>query len=206
MSVLTKVLPGIWKWSVFSEEKGLNFNGHLLIHGDELVLIDPPELDEDGLQDLHILIERHPDAVPRAILLTNAHHDRYSFELAEQLSIPVCIHSKDAELLPFSPAKTFLNGDSLFCDLKVVSFENQKTPGESAFLLEESDVLFVGDALISKTQGRVQLLPDDKYENVELAKKGLRVLKDLKFETLLLGDGEAILAGAKETVVSFLNE
>ena len=206
MSVLTEVLPGVWKWSVFSEEKGLNFNGHLLIHGDESVLIDPPELDEDGLQDLHVLIERHPDAVPQAVLLTNAHHDRYSFELAKQLSIPVCIHSKDAELLPFAPAKTFVNGESLFCGLKVVSFENQKTPGESAFFLEESGILFIGDALISQTQGRVQLLPEDKYKNVELAKKGLGILKDLKFETLLLGDGEPILAGAKDLVVSFLNE
>ncbi len=206
MSVLSEVLPGIWKWSVFSEEKGLNFNGHFLIQGDESVLIDPPELDAQGLQDLHVLIERHPDAIPQAILLTNAHHDRYSFELGKQLSLPIFINAKDAELLDGPSTKLFVDGDTLFCGLKVINFENQKTLGESAFFLEDPGILFIGDAVISKVPGKVGLLPKDKYQDIESAKKGLLVLKDVDFETLLLGDGEPILTGAKETVLSFLNE
>jgi len=206
MSALKEVMPGIWEWSVFSEEKKLNFNGHLLVQGDESVLIDPPELDDEGLQDLHVLIERHPDAIPQAILLTNAHHDRYSLELSKQLSIPIYINEKDANLPDCPPAKIFGDGDVLFCGLKVINFANQKTPGESAFFLQEKGVLFLGDALISKSQGKLEMLPEDKYKDMASARSGLGVLKEVDFSVLLLGDGGSILSGAKEALVSFLDE
>ncbi|MBT5471582.1 MAG: hypothetical protein HOK41_13345, partial [Nitrospina sp.] len=83
-------------------------------------------------------------------------------------------------------------------------FENQKSPGESAFFLKERGIMIVGDALIGKVPGKLNMLPPDKYRAPALAKKGLNKLLDHEFESLLLGDGESILKNAKEAVKIFL--
>ena len=44
------LLPGIWQWSWFSEDKQLDFNGHYLAVGEHHVLIDPPPIDKDDIQ------------------------------------------------------------------------------------------------------------------------------------------------------------
>jgi hypothetical protein len=36
------LLPGVWQWSWFSEEKQLNFNGLFLTVGEHKILVDPP--------------------------------------------------------------------------------------------------------------------------------------------------------------------
>ena len=44
--MIKKILPNIYSWSEFSEEKQLNFNGYLIIGEEESVIIDPPFFDE----------------------------------------------------------------------------------------------------------------------------------------------------------------
>ena len=38
------LLPNIWEWSWFSEEKQLHFNGHLLTGSEHRILVDPPPM------------------------------------------------------------------------------------------------------------------------------------------------------------------
>ena len=38
------LLPGIWQWSWFSEEKQLDFNGLFLTVGEHKILVDPPPM------------------------------------------------------------------------------------------------------------------------------------------------------------------
>jgi len=45
--MIKKILPNIYSWSEFSEEKQLNFNGYLIIEEEESVIIDPPFLRKD---------------------------------------------------------------------------------------------------------------------------------------------------------------
>ena len=100
--------------------------------------------------------------------------------------------------------KTFADGDALPAGLTTFKFENQKSPGESAFFLKERGVMILGDALIGKVPGKLNMLPPDKYRDSKLAKKGLSKLLDYEFESLLVGDGEPILKDAKEVVKVFL--
>ena len=93
---------------------------------------------------------------------------------------------------------------SYFAGLKVIHLNNQKSPGESAFYLEDQKKLFVGDALIGKVPGKLNLLPPEKFVNISEARKSLQVLRNLHFEDLLLGDGEAILGKGKEALEAFL--
>ena len=64
--------------------------------------------------------------------------------------------------------------------------------------------MILGDALIGKVPGKLNMLPPDKYRDPKLAKKGLSKLMDYEFESLLVGDGEPILKDAKEVVKVFL--
>ena len=82
---------------------------------------------------------------------------------------------------------------------------DQKSPGESAFYIEDRKILIVGDALIGKNKGEVNMLPPDKFEDIGKAKAGLNVLKTLDFESLLVGDGHSILKDAKAQVEKFLD-
>ena len=204
MSVLREIATGIYQWSEFSHEKQLNFNGYYLAHLGESVIIDPPFLSDDGLQSLHDLIQRKVDNPLKALLLTNVHHGRICQKLKEAFMIPVYIHESDAGALSFKADYTFKNFDELFCGLKVVHLTNQKSPGESAFYLEDQKKIFIGDALIGKTPGKLNLLPSEKFVDINAARKSLRVLKNYEFDDLLLGDGEAILGKGKEALEKLL--
>jgi len=201
---MKKILPDIYTWHEFSEEKQLNFNGYLLIRKGESVVIDPPRMSEAEFAELEDLVGKKSFSPLKAILLTNVHHERECDALRKKLGVPVWINEKDKDGLEGVADKTFRNDDVLFCNLTVIKFENQKSPGESAFYLKERGIMIVGDALIGKVPGKLNMLPPDKYRDPGLAKKGLNKLLDFEFESLLVGDGEPILCEAKEAVKKFL--
>ena len=206
MSHLKKLNPNLFFWSEFSEEKQLNFNGYYLVHGKESVLIDPPDLRDDGMIELKQRVADHSGSPLKAILLTNVHHDRASLKFKETFNVPIYIHENDKDLLDFTPDHTFKADETIFCGLKAIHLENQKSPGESAFLQGDRKQLFVGDALIGKTPGKLNLLPPDKYKDIQKAKEALKGLQSLDIDDLLLGDGEPILGGAKKALSSFFND
>ena len=206
MSHLKELNPNLFCWSEFSEEKQLNFNGYYLVHVGESVLIDPPDLSDNNMNELKQRVAEHADSPLKAILLTNVHHDRASLKFKKTFDIPICIHENDKDLLELTPDHTFKADETLFCGLKVIHLKDQKSPGESAFLLADRKQLFVGDALIGKTPGKLNLLPPDKYKDVQKAKEALKILQSVEFDDLLLGDGEAVQGNAKKLLDSFFND
>ena len=206
MPALKKISPNLYQWSEFSVEKKLNFNGYYLVHNGESVIIDPPVLLDNDLQSLKNLLIKNSDSPLKAILLTNVHHDRISQKAKEIFNVPVYIHENDVSELDFEADHTFVNGDKLFCGLKVIHLKNQKSPGESAFYLEDQKKMFVGDALIGKVLGKLNMLPPDKFVDIDEARKSLQVLKSFDFDDLLLGDGECILGEGKKTLEKFLGQ
>lgn len=206
MPYLQELNPNLFRWSEFSDEKQLNFNGYYLVNREESVIIDPPDLSNDGMSELKNRIADHARSPLKAVLLTNAHHDRASLNFKETFHIPIYVHENDKDLLDFTPDHTFKDDEILFCGLKVIHLKEQKSPGESAFLLEDQKKLFVGDALIGKTPGKLNLLPPEKYKDIHKAKEALKVLKSCDFDDLLLGDGEPIQGGAKKMLEAFFND
>jgi glyoxylase-like metal-dependent hydrolase (beta-lactamase superfamily II) len=202
---LKKISPNLYQWSEFSVEKQLNFNGYYLVHNGESVIIDPPVLLDNDLQSLKNLLIKNSDSPLKAILLTNVHHDRISQKAKKIFNVPVYIHENDVSELDFEADHTFVNGDKLFCGLKVIHLKNQKSPGESAFYLEDQKKMFIGDALIGKVSGKLNMLPPEKFVDIDEARKSLQVLRSFDFDDLLLGDGECILGEGKETLEEFLN-
>lgn len=197
---MKQILPDIWQWSWFSDEKQLDFNGLLLVIGEHKVLVDPPPMTAEA----RAVVRRHEPI--DYIIVTNRDHVReaavYQTELRCQLLVP----EADAALMDVKPTKTYQDGELLPGGVWAIHLKDQKSPGESALFIERgSGVLIVGDALIGKPPGSLCLLPAEKYVDIQKAKDGLSRLLKYTFDSLLVGDGASILVGGKQQVEQLLS-
>jgi glyoxylase-like metal-dependent hydrolase (beta-lactamase superfamily II) len=196
---MKEILPGIFQWSWFSQEKGMDFNGHLIVEGNERAIIDPPPMSpEDQIQ-----IERlRPIGF---ILITNRDHIREAETCQKIFRARLLVPEKDAPEIPVRVDGTYKSGDVLPCGLTTIHIPDAKSPGECAFLLNRGKgVLILGDALIGKPPGKLNLLPPDKFADSKKAKEGLKGLLAVSFDAILVGDGVSILTQGKKAVQDFL--
>ena len=197
MANLTEVLKDVWRWTWFSEDKGMNFNGYAVNLGSEWGLIDPPYANEKTWKEISDL------GKPTFILLTNKDHERASDELRQFFKIPIYVHEADAPLLNDPADHTFKEGQKLFHCLDVIRFHHLKSPGECAFLWKTKRILFVGDVVTGHPKGSIGLVK--KHEGEPLVLEDLQKLLSLDFDILLMGDGEPFVQGGKKAVQHFLS-
>jgi glyoxylase-like metal-dependent hydrolase (beta-lactamase superfamily II) len=197
---MKEILPGIHTWSVFNQEKGLDFNGHCVAGADGCVLIDPPALSDDQA--------RHVDRLgpPTAVLITNCHHTRESMAAAARWNVPILMPEKDAGAIPAGVrlGGFYRDGDLLPGGLIAFGLQDQKSPGETALVCVRARAIILGDALIGKPPGKFSLLPDAKYADPRRAREGLRRLLDLEFDGVLVGDGASIPRGGRKVMEDLL--
>ncbi|MDR4481058.1 MAG: hypothetical protein R3B37_15085 [Nitrospira sp.] len=192
---MKQLLPGIWQWSWFSEEKQIDFNGLFLNVGEHRIVVDPPPMTAEAST-----VIRRQGALDY-IIVTNRDHVRealvYQTEFRCQLQVP----EADAPQMDMKPSKTFKDGELLPGGIWVIHLNAQKSPGESALYIQQGKgVLIVGDALIGKPAGSLSLLAPEKYDDVAKARDELRRLLKYNFDSILVGDGTNILFGAKQAV------
>jgi glyoxylase-like metal-dependent hydrolase (beta-lactamase superfamily II) len=200
---MNEIVKDVYIWSVFSEEKRLNFNGYFIPTQHQLfgnVVIDPPAVSDLDLTQMETL------GSVQQILITNRNHIRWSRELQEKFDAEIRMNSADAQSEDMISDHNFGDGDMLAGFLKAVVIPDNKSPGETALYWEEKKILFLGDALIGKPPGEVSLLPPEKYADIEKARAGIKVLDPLNFNSVLMGDGEPILTGGKKAIVRFLDQ
>ncbi len=199
-TLLNPLLQNLWMWSQFSPEKNLYFNGYVVKTPEGLVIIDPPNADNDLFDDIRSL------GKPVLIYLTNRDHERASDVFRKQFDIPVAIHQLDAASLEIPAEKTMQDGETLYNTLQIIHLPHQKSPGETALYLKPQQALLTGDALIG-SNGSLSMLPADKYENIQAAREGLEVLLDIDghIKAILLCDGDPILENAQSTLVDFFS-
>ncbi len=204
MSLLKQLSSNVYQWSEFSNEKKINFNGYYVSCLSESVIIDPPFLSDDGINELKNIIKNKPNNSLKAIMLTNVNHDRMCLKFKEIFNVPVYIHEGDARALNFQADHTFCSDDVEFFGFEVIHLSNQKSPGECAFYLKDEKKMFIGDALIGRVPGELNLLPPEMFSDINLAIKSLNVLSGYDFDDLLLGDGESIIGNGKKALEKFL--
>ena len=200
---MDEILKDVYTWSVFSEEKKLNFNGYFIPTQHALfgnVVIDPPPVSDLNLAQMETL------GSVQQILITNRNHIRWSRELQEKFDAEIRMNFADAQNEDIISDHNFSDGDMLAGFLKAVVIPDNKSPGETALYWEEKKILFLGDALIGKPPGEVSLLPPEKYADIEKARAGIKVLDPLNFNSVLMGDGDPILIGGKKAIVRFLDQ
>jgi glyoxylase-like metal-dependent hydrolase (beta-lactamase superfamily II) len=193
------LLPNIWEWSWFSEEKQLNFNGHLLTVGEHRILVDPPPMTASDMAFAQL------GGPVDYIIVTNRDHERESAQLREKFHCTVMVPELDGKEMALTTDKICKDGELLPGGMWVIQLSHQKSPGESALFLETGKgVLIVGDAIIGDPEGALRLLPPEKYADVNQAREGLRRLLKYNFDSLLVGDGTSIVSGAKPLLEQML--
>jgi glyoxylase-like metal-dependent hydrolase (beta-lactamase superfamily II) len=197
---MREILPGIFQWSWPSPEKGFDFNGHAIIGPDGTVLIDPPL---PSNSDFDWLDAHKPYT---AILITNRDHERESESLRIRLKAPIFLPEQDSPLMTLQADRLFRDRDAMPGGLTAINIPDSKSPGESA-LWRDSDggVLILGDALIGVPAGRLNLLSPDKFKDPARAREGIRVLLNVPFDHVLVGDGTSILRNGRREVEAFLS-
>jgi len=189
---MKQLLPGIWQWSWFSQEKQLDFNGLFLTVGEHRVLVDPPPMTQDDLN------QAKQGGQVDYVLLTNRDHEREAATYQQEFSCQVMVPEADASQMTIKADKIYKDGELLAGGIWVIHLKDQKSPGESALFIQQGKgVLIVGDALIGKPPGSLAMLSAEKYADAGKAREGLRRLLKYNFDTILVGDGTSILTGAK---------
>ena len=200
---MKEILDNIYTWSIFSDEKQLNFNGWFIpkhLGSTENIVIDPPKLSNHDLKQI-----KNMGGVQK-IIITNQHHIRWATNLQEKFNASIMININETKELNLKNHTTFSNDSILAGFLQTIVVPNNKTLGETALYWAERNILILGDALIGDPAGHLRLLPDEKYADVQRARDGIKILLNYDFDILLLGDGDSILGGAKTVVTNFCNQ
>jgi glyoxylase-like metal-dependent hydrolase (beta-lactamase superfamily II) len=198
---LQEIISGIYAWRKFSEPHGYDFNGHLILDAAGNICIDPVEPSDEDMAEIARL------GVAR-IVITNRNHSRAANLLHGPTGAPVAIHPADA-----AHARTQgleidedLAAGQRIGPLRVVAAAG-KSPGEVALYWPGRRLLIVGDAIIGHPPGKCGLLREKVMDDPAALRRSVASLLELDFDTLLVGDGVSLLAGAKallkELVASF---
>jgi len=188
---MQEILPDIFIWSWLSPPHGYNFNGYLIRQPGGNLCIDPADPTPEDLAE----IVRH--GVGR-ILLTNRNHVRDANRIRSRTGARTAIHPADAGYAQGQGAAiddALTVGESIG-PLQVVAVPG-KSPGEVALHWPARRLLIVGDALIGNPPGQLSLLRERVMDDPAQLRASVRALRDLDFDTLLVGDGVPILGGAK---------
>lgn len=196
---MKEILADIFTWPWFSEPHGYNFNGYFFRHPGGNLCIDPVEPPEEVFDEIV------RQKVSR-ILLTNRNHSRAANRVRAATGARTAIHPADA---PHARSQGTELDDELHAGEKVgpliVVGASGKSPGEVAFHWPERRILIVGDAVVGAPPGRCKLLPDKVVDEPARLRASVRDLLALDFDTLLPGDGDPILSGAKDRLKELID-
>jgi len=173
--------PDLYAWSVFNEDRNIDFHSVLWVRPGGNVMIDPLPLsphDEAHLRELGSV---------STIVITNSDHARAAKPLADSSGARMLGPVAERERLD---CDAWLDdGDEVVPGLKAIALRGSKTAGELALLLEET-TLITGDLIRAHEGGRLCLLPDAKLSHKEQALDSLKRLAALtQIEAVLTGDG-----------------
>jgi hypothetical protein len=173
--------PDLYAWSIFNEDRNIDFHSVLWVREDGNVAVDPLPLSEHDRAHLANL------GSVRTIVVTNSDHTRAAKALADASGARVLGPVAERERIE---CDAWLgDGDEVVPGLVAMALEGSKTPGELALLLEET-TLITGDLVRAHEGGRLCLLPDAKLTDKAAALASLRRLTALaKIEAVLPGDG-----------------
>ncbi|MDA0231013.1 MAG: hypothetical protein O3B21_12600 [Proteobacteria bacterium] len=188
---MREIVSGIQTWAWFSEPHGYDFNGHLVRESGGNICIDPVVPTDSDLTAL-------ADAGVSHIVLTNRNHSRAANLIRARTGAKTLIHADDAAHA--RSQDTEIDG-TLAVGARIGSFDviaaAGKSPGEIALFWPARKILLVGDAVIGNSPGACALLPERVMDDPDRLRQSVRDFLALDFDTLLVGDGVAILGDAK---------
>ena len=173
----------LFGWSVFNEEKNMDFNGVFWQRAGGNVVVDPVEISPHDAQHMEAL------GGVAWIVITNGDHTRAVESLRERTGAKVAGPAGEKESLDLACDAWLADGDSLVEGLVAIALEGSKTPGELALLLG-GHTLITGDLVRAPRGGSLVMLPDAKLQDRERAIASVLRLAEIPgLEAILVGDG-----------------
>jgi len=192
-------LDNFYSWSVFSEQRQIDFSGHLWVRDEGNVVIDPVAISESDLAQLMQL------GGASLIVATNRDHARMTVFFKEQTGAEIVAHEDDAGSFSFVIDRTVVDGQELVPGMEVVHLAHGKSPGEIALVWPELRAAFVSDLVWGGPAGSLSFLPDDFLADPPRAALALRKLLAYPLiETILVGDGDSIFGNGRERLLECL--
>jgi glyoxylase-like metal-dependent hydrolase (beta-lactamase superfamily II) len=212
--------PNLWSWSLFNEERNLDFHSVFWSRPAGNVVIDPLPF---SVHDAAHVVQL---GGIRDIILTNSDHARATARLLEERLLeegllrevslkspllggaPIRVWGPRLEpaFLEAVGARPLATEHSLGADLQVLELQGSKTPGELCLVIE-GDTLVTGDLIRGQRAGRLNLLPDAKLSDKALAIGSLEALARLRnIEAVLVGDGWPLFRAGSAALLELLRE
>lgn len=188
------IIDDLYCWSVFSEPRQMDFNGHLWVRPEGNLLIDPPRMIDSDLAQLHQL------GRVEYIVITNRDHERESFFFQKETGAKIIVHAADASQVTHPPDRQITDGETIVPGLVAISLHHGKSPGEIALYFSGKQILLFGDHVIGRPMGALTLLEAEKLQDPNLARAELQKLLQLSFDAVLVGDGHSILTHARQSL------
>jgi len=188
----------LFSWSVFDEERNIDFNSILWQRKEGNLLFDPLPLSDHDEKHLKML------GGASWIIISNSDHIRDTEKIAKRTGAKVAGPAQEKESFSISCQHWLKAGDQTFPGLEVFELDGSKTPGELAFILDET-ILITGDLLRAHRAASLMLIPDGKLEDPKQARNSARRFLDFpKIETVLVGDGWPVFNDGHAKLVDLL--
>ncbi len=173
----------LFGWSVFNEEKNMDFNGVFWHRPGGNVVVDPVEVSSHDAEHMAAL------GGVAWIVITNGDHLRAVETLRESTGAQVAGPAGEQESLALTCDTWLAEGDSLVDGLVALELHGSKTPGELALLLN-GHTLITGDLVRAPRGGSLVMLPDAKLQDRDKAIASVVRLAEIPgIEAVLVGDG-----------------
>lgn len=186
------IRPGLAFWQAYDPAVKTDLCCCAFDTPEGFVFCDPVPLVPAALEEL---LAGRP---PRAILLTNANHQRDALSLARRFDIEICAHS--AARGEVAATRWLEDGEMLF-GAKAIGLEGF-APGETAFWLD--GLMLVGDALINVAPYGFSMLPDKYCTDPRRGRQSLKKLLPYPMEILAFAHGLPIVSHASERLAALL--
>jgi hypothetical protein len=192
--------PDLLCWSVFNEERNLDFHSVLWHRPSGNVAIDPLPLsvhDERHLQELGGV---------RTIIVTNSDHLRSSVALGKTTGADLWGPAQEASMLSECGMKALSEGARSIEGVEIYELDGSKTPGELALRLDGA-TLFFGDLVRGHRAGKLNLLPDPKLSDKRQAVTSVERMAELSgTEAVLVGDGWPVFRDGQRALQELVRE
>ncbi|MGM0578817.1 MAG: MBL fold metallo-hydrolase [Myxococcota bacterium] len=191
--------PDLFAWSVFDEDRDMDFHGFYWARPDEGgVAVDPVPASQHDL--------RHMEELGGVawIVVTNSDHVRDAATLAAEFDAKVAGPRGEQDTLPLHVDRWLGEGDEVVPGLAVLEMEGSKTPGELALVLEGS-TLVTGDLVRGPAGGSLAMLPPAKLRDLQAAYGSVRRLLDIQdLDAVLVGDGWPVFKGGRAAIAELI--
>jgi len=175
-----------FSWSVFNEERNIDFNGTLWVSPLGNVLIDPLPLIEHDKKHLENL------GGAAHLIITNSDHVRDTAKILSFTGAKCWGPSAEKEHFPFACDGWLGEEEQPIKGIEVFSLNGSKTTGELALLIDEK-TLVTGDLIRAHEGGRL-------FESIKrmASKKGI--------QAVIPGDGWPVFQNGHEVLLALSEE